>query len=272
MKKYILIVLLSVISYNIHAQLYLKDLVDTVYNKYNNNGQKHGLWFEYSDSMITKKSYYKHERLNGEGIYYYNGNMLSKAFYKNDTLHGKTFSYYENGQVGSISNMEYGILNGIALGFYPNGDTSHIINYKNNKLHEWGIYYFKGNKISSKILYKNGEVVEKILHKENGEVLTNYIETVFEISSTSSDTIIITHSLFDKIISIRDDNGGFKELCYDGNKLRVIRYYYNNKEYKREVFDKKSTFIKKVFYYEKGILFKMEMYNSKGKIKKIRFY
>jgi antitoxin component YwqK of YwqJK toxin-antitoxin module len=94
------------------CNLLLAQKSDTVVNKYNVNGKKHGKWItydEYEGDSLKNICTYNNGVINGTSYTYFpNNQLMCEIYFKNGIHFGKAKYYYKNGVISDIYFYEKG--------------------------------------------------------------------------------------------------------------------------------------------------------------------
>jgi antitoxin component YwqK of YwqJK toxin-antitoxin module len=247
MNKVFVFIFFCINSFNIYAQLKLRDLpydIDTLYKE--NGLGKQGLWIDAGrDSVVMRIANYINDTLDGyETFYHKNGQISSKCFFIKGKVDGYAVSYRENGSI-------------LAYGYCKNG-----------KLHGVTTMYDSAGKVILKERYVDGELDLTYDSTYNdGTIIT---ETPMDINDTINEFVlypdVVRKSIYHNKILV-------KERLYFYNVLNSEDIYENGIHLKKIIYFKKSeNIVKKVFHYnDNDILYKTEFFNKKGDLKKVKY-
>jgi antitoxin component YwqK of YwqJK toxin-antitoxin module len=143
-------------------------------NQYNSDGNKEGIWEEYSPSgKLESRVGFK----NGdwEGVYqtfFPNGQIQYDGQTKDDEFNGLWRHFYINGDLNSEGYYVYGKMNGIWKGYHPFNENQleYIANYVNGKVDGLYIEYFGDGNIKRKDLYNMDKKIAYIVYNRKGGV------------------------------------------------------------------------------------------------------
>lgn len=132
-----------------------------LYIKNNGNWVKHGVWYDLSDGIITKKTIFDFGKKNGLCVSYRkeNGKPRRESPYVNNVLEGTVIDYRSNGRVSQKCDYVGGKRNGKCTNYREDGSIVTTQEYKNNKWHGMRIYYNSKGEAKSKDYYQNGKKV-----------------------------------------------------------------------------------------------------------------
>lgn len=107
---------------------------------YNEQGQLHGLYKEYSqeNGRILRKSQYQNGKKHGAEVLYFKDGLESvyaQSHYENGLKKGQETIYYQAGGVDVKQHYLNGILNGLHIKYSTEGDKTLEANYKDGKFH-----------------------------------------------------------------------------------------------------------------------------------------
>lgn len=247
MNRVFIFIFFFINSFNIYAQLKLRDLpydIDTLYKE--NGLGKQGLWvYAGRDSVVMRIANYINDTLDGyETFYHKNGQISSRGFYVKGRYDGRHVSYRETGSVYSYTNTKNGKLHGVLTIFDSVG------------------------KIILKERYIDGELDLTYDSTYNdGTIIT---ETPMDINDTIDEFVlypdVVRKSIYHNKILV-------KERLYFYNVLNSEDIYENGIHLKRIIYFKKSeNIVQKIFHYkDNDILYKTEFFNKKGELKKVKY-
>jgi antitoxin component YwqK of YwqJK toxin-antitoxin module len=205
MRKFLIIMVL-VASPEIAFLQTISNKGDTVFNKVDENGLKHGFWKKYypngnlnysgffkDDKPVgTLKRYYESGSLKAimnfdstgtyadTKLYYEDGQLAAEGYYYNslkDSL-WKYYSYYE-GTIISDEIYKKGIKNGISHKYYPNGNVTEKTGWKDNvRSGVWEQYYEDGS-LRIEGSYNHGKLTDNfIVYSPDGslQIKGHYLE------------------------------------------------------------------------------------------------
>ena len=197
MRKYLIIVFL-IASPEITFLQTISNKGDTVFNKVDENGLKHGFWKKYypngnlfysgffkDDKPVgTLKRYYESGRLKAimnfdstgtyaeTKLYYEDGKLAAEGYYYNslkDSL-WKYYSYYE-GTIISDEIYKKGLKNGISHKYYPNGNITEKTEWKDNIKNGVWEQYYENNSLRLKGSYNRGKLSDDfIVYSPDGSI------------------------------------------------------------------------------------------------------
>lgn len=139
-------------------------------NKFNENGNKHGVWVEVGEKSILECKYN-----NGNKIGKFTETHLmadkdspvkTQGMYRVGKLSGEIVSLYSNDQIESIKNYKAGVLL-TEEKFYNNGNIKEILGYDKNEVAEFKKFYENGNLKESLEISKDNEKIHNF-YKEDG--------------------------------------------------------------------------------------------------------
>lgn len=139
-------------------------------NKFNENGNKHGVWVEVRERSILECKYN-----NGNKIGKFTETHLmadkdspvkTQGMYRVGKLSGEIVSLYSNDQIESIKNYKAGVLL-TEEKFYNNGNIKEILGYDKNEVAEFKKFYENGNLKESLEISKDNEKIHNF-YKEDG--------------------------------------------------------------------------------------------------------
>lgn len=139
-------------------------------NKFNENGNKHGVWVEVREKSILECKYN-----NGNKIGKFTETHLmadkdspvkTQGMYRVGKLSGEIVSLYSNDQIESIKNYKAGVLL-TEEKFYNNGNIKEILGYDKNEVAEFKKFYENGNLKESLEISKDNEKIHNF-YKEDG--------------------------------------------------------------------------------------------------------
>lgn len=139
-------------------------------NKFNENGNKHGVWVEVREKSILECKYN-----NGNKIGKFTETHLmadkdspvkTQGMYRVGKLSGEIVSLYSNDQIESIKNYKAGVLL-TEEKFYNNGNIKEILGYDKNEVAEFKKFYENGNLKESLEISKDNEKIYNF-YKEDG--------------------------------------------------------------------------------------------------------
>lgn len=139
-------------------------------NKFNENGNKHGVWVEVREKSILECKYN-----NGNKIGKFTETHLmadkdspvkTQGMYRVGKLSGEIVSLYSNDQIESIKNYKAGVLL-TEEKFYNNGNIKEILDYDKNEVAEFKKFYENGNLKESLEISKDNEKIHNF-YKEDG--------------------------------------------------------------------------------------------------------
>lgn len=139
-------------------------------NKFNENGNKHGVWIEVREKSILECKYN-----NGNKIGKFTETHLmadkdspvkTQGMYRVGKLSGEIVSLYSNDQIESIKNYKAGVLL-TEEKFYNNGNIKEILGYDKNEVAEFKKFYENGNLKESLEISKDNEKIHNF-YKEDG--------------------------------------------------------------------------------------------------------
>lgn len=107
---------------------------------YNDEGQLHGLYKEYSkdNGRILRKSQYQNGKKHGAEVVYFKDGLESvyaQSHYDNGLKKGQETIYYQAGGVDVKQHYLNGVLNGLHIKYSSEGDKTLEANYKDGKFH-----------------------------------------------------------------------------------------------------------------------------------------
>ena len=139
-------------------------------NKFNENGNKHGVWVEVGEKSILECKYN-----NGNKIGKFtethlmadeNSPAKTQGIYRVGKLSGEIVNLYSNDQIESVKNYKAGVLL-TEEKFYPNGNIKEILGYDKNEIAEFKKFYENGNLKESLEISKDNEKIHNF-YKEDG--------------------------------------------------------------------------------------------------------
>ena len=139
-------------------------------NKFNENGNKHGVWVEVGEKSILECKYN-----NGNKIGKFTETHLmadkdspvkTQGMYRVGKLSGEIVSLYSNDQIESVKNYKAGVLL-TEEKFYPNGNIKEILGYDKNEVAEFKKFYENGKIKESLEISKDNEKIHNF-YKEDG--------------------------------------------------------------------------------------------------------
>lgn len=139
-------------------------------NKFNENGNKHGVWVEVREKSILECKYN-----NGNKIGKFTETHLmadkdspvkTQGMYRVGKLSVEIVSLYSNDQIESIKNYKAGVLL-TEEKFYNNGNIKEILGYDKNEVAEFKKFYENGNLKESLEISKDNEKIHNF-YKEDG--------------------------------------------------------------------------------------------------------
>ena len=139
-------------------------------NKFNENGNKHGVWVEVGEKSILECKYN-----NGNKIGKFtethlmadeNSPAKTQGIYRVGKLSGEIVNLYSNDQIESVKNYKAGVLL-TEEKFYPNGNIKEILGYDKNEIAEFKKFYENGKIKESLEISKDNEKIHNF-YKEDG--------------------------------------------------------------------------------------------------------
>lgn len=139
-------------------------------NKFNENGNKHGVWVEVGEKSILECKYN-----NGNKIGKFtethlmadeNSPAKTQGIYRVGKLSGEIVNLYSNDQIESVKNYKAGVLL-TEEKFYPNGNIKEILGYDKNEVAEFKKFYENGKIKESLEISKDNEKIHNF-YKEDG--------------------------------------------------------------------------------------------------------
>ena len=128
-------------------------------NKFNENGNKQGIWFEVRENSILECKYNNGTKIGKFTETYLiadeNSPIKKQGMYRVGKLSGEVVSLYSNDEIHSIKNYKAGVLL-TEENYYNNGNIKEIIGYDKSKCVEFKKFYENGNlRESLEFLNKN---------------------------------------------------------------------------------------------------------------------
>ena len=139
-------------------------------NKFNENGNKHGVWVEVREKSILECKYN-----NGNKIGKFtethlmadeNSPAKTQGIYRVGKVSGEIVNLYSNDQIESVKNYKAGVLL-TEEKFYPNGNIKEILGYDKNEVAEFKKFYENGKIKESLEISKDNEKIHNF-YKEDG--------------------------------------------------------------------------------------------------------
>lgn len=241
----------------------------TAEGRFNENGNKDGLWkYYHSNGRLKEKQIMKDgEPADTAFSYYSNGLLNLKVPYKNGKVDGKVLVYnngilsrsiyYENGEAGSGDLIDYhsigtvnikvplvdGKANGTFKSFYDSGELFRTGEQKEGELSGARITYFKTGQVSYKEQYVEGEL--------NGEYISYYRDGQVEVKGQYEDG--------NKI-------GKWEYFFRNGNENRIQNFDERGKENGLETSFTKAGWKISEHSYDNGIVAAYKFFNKEGEV------
>ena len=149
-------------------------------NKFNENGNKHGVWVEVGEKSILECKYN-----NGNKIGKFtethlmadeNSPAKTQGIYRVGKLSGEIVNLYSNDQIESVKNYKAGVLL-TEEKFYPNGNIKEILGYDKNEIAEF------------KKFYENGKIKESLEISKDNEKIHNFYKEDGTLENTKSNEL-----------------------------------------------------------------------------------
>ena len=149
-------------------------------NKFNENGNKHGVWVEVGEKSILECKYN-----NGNKIGKFtethlmadeNSPAKTQGIYRVGKLSGEIVNLYSNDQIESVKNYKAGVLL-TEEKFYPNGNIKEILGYDKNEVVEF------------KKFYENGKIKESLEISKDNEKIHNFYKEDGTLENTKSNEL-----------------------------------------------------------------------------------
>lgn len=149
-------------------------------NKFNENGNKHGVWVEVGEKSILECKYN-----NGNKIGKFtethlmadeNSPAKTQGIYRVGKLSGEIVNLYSNDQIESVKNYKAGVLL-TEEKFYPNGNIKEILGYDKNEVAEF------------KKFYENGKIKESLEISKDNEKIHNFYKEDGTLENTKSNEL-----------------------------------------------------------------------------------
>ena len=149
-------------------------------NKFNENGNKHGIWVEVGEKSILECKYN-----NGNKIGKFtethlmadeNSPAKTQGIYRVGKLSGEIVNLYSNDQIESVKNYKAGVLL-TEEKFYPNGNIKEILGYDKNEITEF------------KKFYENGKIKESLEISKDNEKIHNFYKEDGTLENTKSNEL-----------------------------------------------------------------------------------
>ena len=149
-------------------------------NKFNENGNKHGIWVEVGEKSILECKYN-----NGNKIGKFtethlmadeNSPAKTQGIYRVGKLSGEIVNLYSNDQIESVKNYKAGVLL-TEEKFYPNGNIKEILGYDKNEIAEF------------KKFYENGKIKESLEISKDNEKIHNFYKEDGTLENTKSNEL-----------------------------------------------------------------------------------
>lgn len=138
-------------------------------NKFNENGNKHGVWFEVGEKSILECKYNNGNRIGKFTETYLmadeNSPIKTQGMYRVGKLSGEIVSLYSNDKIESIKNYKAGVLL-TEEKFYTNGNIKEILGYDKNEVAEFRKFYENGNVKESLEISKNNEKIHNFYNED----------------------------------------------------------------------------------------------------------
>ena len=162
-------------------------------NKFNENGNKQGVWFEVGENSILECKYNNGAKIGKFTETYLmadeNSPIKTQGMYRVGKLSGEIVSLYSNDEIHSIKNYKAGVLL-TEENYYNNGNIKEIAGYD------------KGNCVEFKRFYENGNLRESLEFLNKDE--KNYKTYSFEGNIEKNITLYTDR---DKVLSMVQKNG-----------------------------------------------------------------
>ena len=162
-------------------------------NKFNENGNKQGVWFEVGENSILECKYNNGAKIGKFTETYLmtdeNSPIKTQGMYRVGKLSGEIVSLYSNDEIHSIKNYKAGVLL-TEENYYNNGNIKEIAGYD------------KGNCVEFKRFYENGNLRESLEFLNKDE--KNYKTYSFEGNLEKNITLYTDR---DKVLSMVQKNG-----------------------------------------------------------------
>ena len=149
-------------------------------NKFNENGNKHGVWVEVGEKSILECKYNNGNKIGKftETHLMANENSPAKTqgIYRVGKLSGEIVNLYSNDQIESVKNYKAGVLL-TEEKFYPNGNIKEILGYDKNEIAEF------------KKFYENGKIKESLEISKDNEKIHNFYKEDGTLENTKSNEL-----------------------------------------------------------------------------------
>ncbi len=243
----IVILYLTICScFNALAQYTLNDIPYnmTEINHRDPTGRKQGVWYLYNkySLQVYRMNHYRNDTLHGyfECYWHTTGTISTKGFYKNGKLDSLHIAYWENGKERGKAFFKNGLLNGVAVTHNKNGVLTSQVLYVEGKIDSsYQEMYYDPN-----FQLEDGQAIKM------DTIYTSWINDKYERYAIYKNDVLI-------------------EL-YNLKKGVIINksFFENKKEVKRIIYcEKKPYCIKKIFYYNEGVLQEVQELDLKCKCK-----